>query len=107
MEFEKELASMQGFKPHSKEFFTDIINKYKNNHRLYITEINLEHMIEGISKELKSKKYAKDKEARLAKERELNQHVLKEEWFFISSSCRTIFVWRNRSWIYMHVIKIL
>ncbi len=100
MEFEKELASMQGFKPHSKEFFTNIINKYKNNHRLYITEINLEHMIEGISKELKSKKYAKDKEARLAKERELNQaNILKEEHGPLLVVAAGLFLYGgNRSW---------
>ncbi len=71
MEFEKELSSTQGFKPHSYTFFKEIFNNFNDNARLYVTEVDLNKMIAGISDELNSKKYAKDLEARLSKEKEL------------------------------------
>ncbi|NLC96235.1 MAG: aminoacyltransferase, partial [Erysipelotrichaceae bacterium] len=80
-EFEKELSKTQGFKPHSKDFFENIITNFKENSRLYITEINLDQMIEGISKELLSKKYAKDKEAKSSKEKELKEAKLLKETY--------------------------
>lgn len=100
MEFEKELSSSQGFKPHSEKFFKDIINNFKDNYRLYITEINLDQMIEGISNELNSKKYAKDKEARLSKEKELFEaNELKKEYGSILVVGAGLYLYGNdRSW---------
>ncbi len=71
MLFEKQLAAIQGFKPHSYEFFKNILDNFKDHARLYVVTLNIDKMIEGITNELNSKKYAKDLEARKAKENEL------------------------------------
>lgn len=73
MDFEKQLTKIEGFKPHSKQFFIDLLTTCASNARFYITTINLQEMIDGIEKELAGKKYRKDKEARNAKERDLKR----------------------------------
>lgn len=72
MEFEKQLSEQDGFKPHSMAFFRDLLNIFGSHAVIYVTEINIEKQISGIEKELNSKKYAKDPEARAAKEKELD-----------------------------------
>ncbi len=71
MAFEKQLSEQDGFKPHSKEFFMNIMNCFKENAVLYVTQIDLSQMITGIQEELNSNKYAKDREAADAKNAEL------------------------------------
>ncbi|MEG0238995.1 lipid II:glycine glycyltransferase FemX [Anaerorhabdus sp.] len=71
--FEKELAELQGFKPHSKEYFKKIIESFKQNARFYVTEIDLARMVQGLDEEIHSKKYAKDKEAYASKEKEYKE----------------------------------
>ncbi len=72
MEFEKQLSEQDGFKPHSRKFFKGLLDHFGEHAVLYVTEINIEKQISGIEKELQSKKYAKDPEARAAKEKELS-----------------------------------
>lgn len=71
MKLEEQLAARDGFKPHSREFFADILDCFGDNARMYVTTVDLEGMAEGIEKELSGKKYAKDPEARQAKEKAL------------------------------------
>ena len=71
MEFERMLSEQDGFRPHTKEFFTALLDCFGMYARLYVTEISLEQMIVGIEQELNSRKYRKDPEARQAKENEL------------------------------------
>ncbi len=71
MEFEQMLSEQDGFRPHTREFFEELLNCFGDHARLYVTEINLEQMITGTELELNSKKYRKDPEARQAKEKEL------------------------------------
>lgn len=73
MEFERQLSEQDGFKPHSRQFFEDILDCFGDHARLYVTEIDLKAMINGIENELSSKKYAKDPEARAAKQKQLEQ----------------------------------
>lgn len=73
MEFEKQLSEQDGFKPHSRKFFTDLLECFGEHAVLYVTEIDLAGMKSGIETELSGKKYAKDPEARAAKEKQLKQ----------------------------------
>lgn len=100
MEFEKELVAIQGFKPHSYDFFKNIIDSFKENSRVYITEVNLDTMIMGIDSELNSKKYQKDLEARKAKEKELDAaKALKKEYGSILTVGAGLFLYYgNKSW---------
>ncbi|MEG0176495.1 lipid II:glycine glycyltransferase FemX [Anaerorhabdus sp.] len=75
MEFEKELAEIQGFKPHTRTYFENIMDSFKDHARFYITEIDLKQMVAGLDEEIHSKKYAKDKEALASKEKEYNEAV--------------------------------
>ena len=81
MDFEKQLTEQDGFAPHSRKFFEALLDCFKSHAVIYVTEIDLDHMIEGITGELSSKKYRKDPEARAAKERECGEAVrLKEKY---------------------------
>lgn len=72
---EKILAEEKGFTPHSEEFFANIMNNFPNNHVYAISTLNLDESIEKIEVELNSKKYAKDPEARAAKEKSRNELI--------------------------------
>lgn len=100
MEFEKELAYIQGFKPHSFNFFKNIIDNFKNNCRIYITEINLQQMIDGINNELSSKKYSKDLEARKSKENELEiaKNLLNKHGDVLVIAAGLFIFLKNKSW---------
>lgn len=80
-EFEKELAEIQGFKPHPKSYFQKIITSYQDHARFYITEINLKQMIQGLDDEIHSKKYAKDKEALTSKQKEYQEAILLQKQY--------------------------
>lgn len=81
MELEKQLAEQDGFRPHSKEFFEDILDCFGEYASVYVTEIDLSGMISGIEAELASGKYRKDPEARAAKEKALKKTAdLKDEY---------------------------
>ena len=71
MEFEKMLSEIDGFRPHSESFFRDLLDCFQGHARFYVTEIDLDQMIAGITEELGSKKYRKDPEARASKEKDL------------------------------------
>jgi len=73
MNFEKELASILKFKPHSKEFFLKYLNEFKSHAHLYVTELYVNELIREIEAEIDSGKYKKDKEALASKEKELNE----------------------------------
>ncbi len=73
MKLEEQLAEQKGFMPHSRAFFEDILDCFGENAAVYVTEVNLAGMKAGIEKELSGKKYAKDPEARAAKEKQLEQ----------------------------------
>lgn len=60
---EKDLAEIQGFKPHSQAFFKKYLEVFKENSRFYITEVNLHTLENTTLDEINSKKYAKDLEA--------------------------------------------
>ena len=71
MEFERMLSEIDGFRPHSEEFFRELLSCFEGHVRFYVTEIDLDVMISGITDELSSKKYRKDPEAKAAKEKDL------------------------------------
>lgn len=71
--FECQLAQIQGFKPHSQEFFQRILDSFKQHAVLYVTSIDLNQMIQGIRQEINSGKYNKDKEALQSKLAELSK----------------------------------
>ena len=73
MAFEKMLSLQDGFPPHSHSFFKSLLDCFGEHAVMYVTEINLDTMISGIETELAGKKYAKDPEARAAKERDLQR----------------------------------
>lgn len=73
--FEKQLCAIQGFKPNKISYFKTILDEFNDNARLYVTSLNIKQMIQGINDELTSKKYAKDPEARKAKENELTKAI--------------------------------
>ncbi|MCF0114379.1 MAG: peptidoglycan bridge formation glycyltransferase FemA/FemB family protein [Erysipelotrichaceae bacterium] len=71
--FEKELFETEGSKPHSEAFFRNILETFKEDGRYYVTEIDLASAVEKLEIEVSSKKYKKDLEAKLAKEKELEK----------------------------------
>ena len=73
MEFEKMLSLQDGFPPHKHSFFKSLLDCFGEHAVMYVTEINLDTMVSGIETELAGKKYAKDPEARAAKEKNLVQ----------------------------------
>ncbi len=99
--FEKQLCAIQGFKPHKISFFQSIIEAFKENACLYVTTINIDKMIEGLNNEINSKKYAKDPEAKQAKEKELVKakslkSTYKENEIVIA--CGLFLYYGNKSW---------
>lgn len=73
MQFEKMLAQQEGFEPHSKAFFESLYDAFGDHLSLYLTEMDISQAIQNLQNELQSKKYAKDLEAKQAKEKELSQ----------------------------------
>jgi Uncharacterized protein involved in methicillin resistance len=71
MALEEELSVTQKFKPHSKEYFLQYLQNFKDYAHLYVTELNTDTLISAIEEEIQSGKYKKDKEALLSKEKEL------------------------------------
>lgn len=99
--FEKQLAAKEGFKPHSMKFFQDILDAFGEHARLYIVQLNIDDMVNGLQKELSSKKYAKDKEARESKEKELSyalslQNNLKDKEIVLA--CGLFIYYNHKSW---------
>lgn len=78
MRYEQHLSWQDGFPPHKKEFFESIMDLFGEHAVLYVTEIDLQAMADGIKQELEGKKYRKDPEARAAKEKELKKAQLLE-----------------------------
>lgn len=99
-EFEKELTASQGFKPHSKAFFNLLLSSFKEHARLYITEISLVTMVQGLSDEINSKKYAKDKEALASKQNEIeNALLLQKKYGDVVVIAAGLFLYfGNKSW---------
>ena len=73
MRFEVMLSEQDGFKPHSRRFFEDLLDCFGDHVRFYLTSIDLNQLVQGITDELQSKKYRKDPEAKAAKERDLER----------------------------------
>lgn len=71
--FEKMLSEQDGFPPHSLKFFNTLLECFGEHAVMYVTEISFDNWISGVEGELAGKKYAKDPEARKAKEKNLVQ----------------------------------
>jgi lipid II:glycine glycyltransferase (peptidoglycan interpeptide bridge formation enzyme) len=71
MEYEQHLCWHDGFAPHSSDFFTSLMDCFGEHAVLYVTEIDLDGMIEGITQEISGKKYKKDIKAKNDKEKEI------------------------------------
>lgn len=99
-EFERELAQLQGFKPHSSAFFNQYIQIFSEYARFYVTEIDLDQMINGLDDEIHSKKYAKDKEALQSKQKEYQEAIeLKKQYGNIVTIAAGLFLYYgNVSW---------
>ena len=69
-EFERQLSQIQGFKPHPQSFFEALLDAFGDHAVLYVTEIDLDQMINGIQQEIDSGKYHKDPEALQSKLKE-------------------------------------
>lgn len=78
-EFERQLSEIQGFKPHSRAFFEDLIAAFGKHAVLYVTRLDLNQMIEGIQQEIDSGKYHKDPEALASKQKEKEKAALLKE----------------------------
>lgn len=99
--FEKQLCAIQGFKPNKITYFKAILDAFQDQARLYVTSLNIKHMIQGINEELASKKYAKDPEARKAKEKELAKAIAIQEQYGnneITIACGLFLYYGNKSW---------
>ncbi|MFV0552210.1 MAG: lipid II:glycine glycyltransferase FemX [Anaerorhabdus sp.] len=99
-EFEKELTESQGFKPHSKAYFNQLLTSFKEHARLYITEISLATMIQGLSDEINSKKYAKDKEASASKQKEIENALMLQKKYgdTVIIAAGLFLYFGNKSW---------
>lgn len=78
-EFERQLSEIQGFKPHSRAFFQDLLDTFGDHAVLYVTRLDLNQMIEGIQQEIDSGKYHKDPEALASKLKEKDKAALLKE----------------------------
>lgn len=97
---EKILAEEKGFAPHSKKYFAGIMNAFKNNHLYAVSVLNVDESIQKIDAELNSKKYAKDPEARAAKEKSKNDLIeLKKKYGNEVEIAAGLFLYANHtSW---------
>ena len=73
MEFEKQLSEQDGFKPHSREFFQGLLDAFGDHAVIYVASVDLDQMLENTAKELTSKKYRKDPEARQGVEKTMEK----------------------------------
>ena len=98
--FEKELSAKMHFKPHSIEFFSNLIKQLKPYSHFYVTEIDINQAINFITEELSSNKYNKDPEAKASKAKELNLFKqLQLEYGDIIPLAAGIFMYYgNKSW---------
>lgn len=71
MEFEKHLSWHDGFTPHPRSFFDAIVDNFGKYCVLYITELDLDGMCDGLAKECEDKKFANDPKGKANKEQEL------------------------------------
>ncbi|MCI5774427.1 MAG: aminoacyltransferase [Erysipelotrichaceae bacterium] len=100
-EFEKQLSSIQGFKPNKIAYFKNILDAFGKYARLYVTTLDIQTMIDGLQTELNSKKYAKDPEAKAAKEKELAKALqLKTQYKNneIVIACGLFLFYGHKSW---------
>ena len=100
MKFEAMLSEMDGFKPHSESFFQNLLASFEGHVRLYVTSIDLNTMIEGITAELNSKKYRKDPEAKAAKEKDLVHagELMKQYGSSLPIACGIFLYYGDMSW---------
>lgn len=66
MEFEQHLSWQDSFPPHSYEFFHSLFELFKEHCVIYVTEIDLQGMIDGLQEEVQGKKYKNDLHAKQA-----------------------------------------
>ena len=100
MAFEQELSLTQKFKTHSKTYFLQYLQDFKDYAHLYITELHTDTLIHAIEEEIQSGKYKKDKEALQAKERELQEaRKWKEQYGSIIPLAAGLFLhYGTKSW---------
>lgn len=100
MKFEAMLSEMDGFKPHSESFFQNLLASFEGHVRLYVTSIDLNTMIEGITAELNSKKYRKDPEAKATKEKDLVHagKLMKQYGSSLPIACGIFLYYGDMSW---------
>ena len=66
MRLEHQLCENDGFAPHNRQFFLNLMDCFKEHCVLYKTTIDLKGMIDGMSAELETKKYKNDAKAKEA-----------------------------------------
>lgn len=71
MEYEQHLCWHDGFAPHTRDFFDSLLDNFGEHAVIYVTEIDLDGMVAGVTEEMSSKKYKKDPEARAAKAKDI------------------------------------
>lgn len=100
MEFEAMLAEQDGFKPHPKKFFQALLESFGKHAVLYVTDINLRQMVQGIETELESGKYDKDPEAKASKEKQLAHagDLLSEYGASVPIACGLFIRYGRMSW---------
>ncbi len=94
------LAKEKGFTPHQPEFFQTIMDHFPDHHVYAVSTLDLDQSIEKIDAELQSKKYAKDPEARAAKEKSRHELIeLKKKYGHQVEIAAGLFLFANKtSW---------
>lgn len=100
MYLEGQLTRQDGFKPHSYEFFNDLLQLFGDHARLYVTEIDLDAMMADTKKDLESSKYKKDPKAKekVAENIEKAEKLKAEFGSHVVIACGLFIYWGNKSW---------
>lgn len=100
MYLQKQLTRKDGFEPNTYEFFDELIQLFGDHARLYVTDIDLDAMMEDTKKELEGKKYKKDPKAKakVAQNIEKAQKLKDEFGSHVIIACGLMIYWGNKSW---------
>lgn len=107
MALEKQLTEQDGFKPHSYRFFESIVDNFGDHCRIYVTEVDLDAMIDTLTSELGSKKYRNNPEAlQTAKNNIVHAKELKLKYGSkVTIACGMFIYYNEQAWdlyIYNH-----
>lgn len=78
-QLEEELAQSKGFKPHTVDFFKNIMDSFPQNHVYAVSILNITESLIQLEQEINSKKYAKDPEAKAAKQKSYQELAALQE----------------------------